>query len=285
MKVGLVGLGVMGWPIAANLASAGKLSYVANRTQSKAREFATTFKVEALEMRELAAESDVVITMLSDDSAVRDFVRSVLAYLKGKILVDMSTISPSLSIQLAEEVRGAGGVMYDAPVVGTSIFAQQRKLVVLLGGPEEKRELVEDLLKHTASAVVYFGGNGSGLYSKLVNNLMVGTYVAALAEAFNLGVKAGLSKEQVERILTQLSSVRSPTSELKAPKLRTEDYSTQFATKHMRKDLEIVQGEAQRLGLFVPMSSLALQLYRLAEASGMAERDFSSIYEIYKKSK
>ncbi|BBD73785.1 hypothetical protein HS1genome_2174 [Sulfodiicoccus acidiphilus] len=101
-----MGLGVMGWPIAANLASAGKLSYVANRTQSKAREFATTFKVEALEMRELAAESDVVITMLSDDSAVRDFVRSVLAYLKGKILVDMSTISPSLSIQLAEEVRG-----------------------------------------------------------------------------------------------------------------------------------------------------------------------------------
>jgi 3-hydroxyisobutyrate dehydrogenase len=112
---------------------------------------------------------------------------------------------------------------------------------------------------------------------------LLGAYVVAIGEAFNFGVVSGLDKEQVETVLTKLSSARSPTTELKVPKLVKQDYTTQFATKHMRKDLEIIQGEATHESVVVPMSSLALQFYRMAEGMGLSEEDFCSVYEVFRK--
>ncbi|MEM4076958.1 MAG: NAD-binding protein, partial [Metallosphaera sp.] len=142
---------------------------------------------------------------------------------------------------------------------------------------------VKELLSSTASSVLYMGKNGMGLYAKLVNNLLIGTYVASMAEAFNLGVNSGLSPEQVAEFLAKFSSARSPTSELKAGKMASRDYSTQFATKHMRKDLEIIDREAQKLGVINPMSALALQLYRMAEYLGLSESDYASVLEVYSR--
>ncbi|ACP35345.1 3-hydroxyisobutyrate dehydrogenase [Sulfolobus islandicus L.S.2.15] len=284
MKVGLIGLGIMGYRIGANLAKANKLNVVYDRTQEKAESFVKEYKVNrALNPKELVESSDVIITMLADDNAVKSIVEPLIPLMKGKILIDMSTISPTLSISLAKRIESNGGTMFDAPVIGTSIFVEQKKLIVLVGGPKDKFDIVNDIAKETASSVVYMGPNGMGLYAKLVNNLLLGSYVAAIAEAYNFGIRAGLDPQQVINILTTLSSARSPTTELKAPKLLKEDYSTQFATKHMRKDLEIVIKEAQNLKIITPISSLVLQLYKMTEALGYSEVDFISIVEVFKK--
>lgn len=195
----------------------------------------------------------------------------------------MSTISPKLSIALSRKIQENGGFMLDAPVIGTSIMVEQKKLVVMVGGIKEKFDDIKPILESTASTVIYMGKNGSGLYAKLVNNLLLGAYVVAIGEAFNFGVTAGLEKQQVEEVLTKLSSARSPTTDLKVPKLVSQDYSTQFATKHMRKDLEIIQGEATSKSIITPMSSLALQFYRIAESLGLSEDDFCSVYEVFRR--
>lgn len=284
VKVGLIGLGVMGWRIAANLAADGLLAFVYNRTREKALEFSRKYGVEAAESpADLAKGVDVVLTVLSDDEAVSHAISSLLSAVAGKIVVDMSTISPSTSQRLASEVAEAGGVMFDAPIIGTSVAVERRQITVLVGGPREKYDVVESVLRHTANAVVYVGPNGYGLYAKLVNNLLLGAYVAAMAEAFNFGLRAGLDTKFLAELLTKYSSARSPTSELKAPKMASGDYSMQFAMKHMRKDLELVQQEAKRLKAAVPLSALSLQLYRFAEAMGLSEQDFSAVLELFKR--
>ncbi len=284
MKIGLIGLGVMGYRIGANLVKEGKLDGVYNRSEEKSRQFEKEFGVKAFNsIEETVENSDVIITMLSDDNAVGSTMEKVIPLSKGKVVVDMSTISPRLSISLAKKVEENGGFMLDAPVIGTSIMVEQKKLVVMVGGNKEKFDDIRPILESTASTTIYMGKNGSGLYAKLVNNLLLGAYVVAMGEAFNFGVTAGLEKEQVEEVLTKLSSARSPTTELKVPKLVSQDYSTQFATKHMRKDLEIIQGEATARSVITPMSSLALQFYRIAESLGLSEDDFCSVYEVFRR--
>ncbi|AOL15633.1 3-hydroxyisobutyrate dehydrogenase [Sulfolobus sp. A20] len=283
MKIGLIGLGVMGYRIGANLAKASKLDLVYNRTQQVADKFSKDYGVaKASSIEELVKKSDVILTMLADDKAVSSVVEPIIPLMKGKILVDMSTISPTLSIELAKRISENNGVMFDSPVIGTSTFVEQKKLVVLVGGPKDKFDIVHDILKETSSAVVYMGNNGMGLYAKLVNNLLLASYVVAIAEAYNFGLKAGLDPKQISNILTNLSSARSPTTELKAPKLVNEDYLVQFATKHMRKDLEIIIRESQNLKAITPLSSISLQLYRMAEALGLSEKDFISVVEVFK---
>ena len=284
MKVGLAGLGIMGYRIGANLAKAGKLHLVYNRTVKKAEQFSKEYNVKYVtDPVELIKEVDVLITMLADDEAVSSFLTPLIPYTKGKIVIDMSTISPSVSVSIAKKIEENGGYMYDAPVIGTSVFAEQKKLTVLVGGPEEKFDVVKDILSETASTILYMGSNGMGLYAKLVNNLMVGVYVAALAEAYNFGIKAGLKPEDVHKVLALYGSAKSPTAELKVPKMMSGDYSTQFAVKHMRKDLEIVTKESQNLKVINPLSSLALQLYRMAEAMGHGESDYVAVLEVYRK--
>jgi len=284
MRIGLAGLGVMGYRIGANLAKAGKLDLVYNRTTSKAEQFSKEYNVKyTTDPKELLNSVDLLITMLADDNAVSSFLMPLTQYSKGKIIVDMSTISPSTSITIANEVMKYGGIMYDAPVIGTSIFVEQKKITVLLGGPESHVNTVSDILKETASTILYMGPNGKGLYAKLVNNLMVGVYVAALAEAYNFGVSAGLKPEDVNKVLALYGSAKSPTAELKVPKMINSDYSTQFATKLMRKDLEIITKETQNMHVINPLSSLALQFYRFAESLGYSESDYASVLEVYKK--
>ncbi len=248
------------------------------------RNFSKEFGVKkANKLEDIIKDSDIVLTMLSDDNAARAVISEIIPYSKGKIIVDMSTISPRLSISLAKLMEENGGSMLDAPVIGTSIMVEQKKLIIMVGGKEESFNEVRSILESTSSSVIYMGKNGAGLYAKLVNNLLLGAYVVAMGEAFNFGVKSGLDKSQVELVLTKLSSARSPTTELKVPKLVSGDYSTQFATKHMRKDLEIIQGESIYNGSIVPMSSLALQFYRMAESLGLSEEDFCSVYEVFNK--
>ncbi|AHC50881.1 3-hydroxyisobutyrate dehydrogenase [Sulfolobus acidocaldarius SUSAZ] len=285
MRIGLAGLGLMGYRIAANLAKAGKLNMVYNRTVGKAEQFHKEYGVKyAEDPKSLIQSVDFLITMLSDDEAVKSFITPLLPYVKDKIIVDMSTISPSTSISISNEVSKHGGIMFDTPVIGTTIAVEQKKITVLVGGPKEKFNIVQDVLKETAANIIYVGKNGSALYTKIANNLLTGIYMTALAEAFTFGVRSGLDPEEIKTILSQYASVKSPFMELKLPKVISGDYSTQFATKHMAKDLEIAVRESQNLKVITPLTSISLQLYRLADGLGYGDSDFSSVVEVYKKS-
>lgn len=284
MKIGLIGLGVMGWRIGANLAKDNKLDFVYDRTLSKAEDFSKKYGTKYFtSIKDIVKNSDYILTMLSDDNAVSSVYNDMIPESTGKIFVDMSTISPSLSIEIARKIKENRGIMYDSPVIGTSIFVEQKKITFLVGGPKEKFTDIKNILQSTASSIFYMGSNGMGLYAKLVNNLLLGAYVSALAEAFNFGIKSGLDPNDVVKLLSELSSSKSPTSEIKSPKMLNGDYSTQFATKHMRKDLEIIQKESQNLKVITPLSSLALQLFRMAEAMGYSEADYISVVEVFKR--
>jgi len=285
VTVGVIGLGTMGWRIAKVLREDGLLRGVYNRTPSKARAFAEEFKVKVYgNPAELARDVDVVLSIVSDDDAVRAVMLGdggVLNGVKGgSLVIEMSTISPSTSIELAKLVKGRGGLMVDAPVIGTSVLVERRQAVVLVGGEDEAFEKAREVVSHFASSVVHVGPNGYGLYAKLVNNALLGSYVAVLAEVVNLGEAMGLSGDVITDVLVKLSSARSPTSELKVPKMIKGDFSVQFATKHMRKDLDLVSKEASRLGVPIPLASLSLQLYRIAEAMGLSNEDFSAVIKV-----
>ncbi|MDT7902792.1 MAG: NAD(P)-dependent oxidoreductase [Caldivirga sp.] len=285
VTVGVIGLGTMGWRIAKVLREDGLLRGVYNRTPSKARAFAEEFKVKVYgNPAELARDVDVILSIVSDDDAVKAVMLGdggVLNGVKGgSLVIEMSTISPSTSIELAKLVKGRGGLMVDAPVIGTSVLVERRQAVVLVGGEDEAFEKAREVVSHFASSVVHVGPNGYGLYAKLVNNALLGSYVAALAEVVNLGEAMGLSGDVITDVLVKLSSARSPTSELKVPKMIKGDFSVQFATKHMRKDLDLVSKEASRLGVPIPLASLSLQLYRIAEAMGLSNEDFSAVIKV-----
>ncbi|AFZ71214.1 beta-hydroxyacid dehydrogenase, 3-hydroxyisobutyrate dehydrogenase [Caldisphaera lagunensis DSM 15908] len=286
MKIGLIGLGVMGYRVAANLKNSNMLDYVYNKTESKAIDFSKKYNVTYLKnLTDLAKNSDFIITVLSDDYAVSSVIKEILPYLKNKILVDLSTISPTTSINLSEQVASNGGIMFDAPMIGTSVDVEQKRITIIVGGPKEKFDIVKDVLSNTSNKVIYAGKNGTGLYIKLAANMMFASFMSGLAEAVSFAEKAGISKEQITELFLNISSTRSPASNLKLPKMLNSDFETQFALKHMRKDTEIMVRESQNLKMPLPLTSLISNLLRISEGLGLGELDVSSIIEFYRKTR
>ena len=284
-RVGVIGLGVMGSRIAENLYRAGLLTGVYNRSRAKAEDFHAKHpdvKVHS-SPAELAADVNYIITVLSDDAAVSSVIEALLPHVKGKVIIEMSTISPTTSVSLAAKVSEAGGVMFDAPIMGTSVDVEQKRITVLVGGPRERYPEIESILSATAGRVLYVGPNGSGLYMKLAGNMMLAAFINGLAEAINFAQRAGLSPEQITDLFLNISGTRSPSSSLKVPKMLSSDYSVQFALKHMRKDAEIMVREAQRLKVPLPLTSLVSSLYRMAEGLGLGDLDVSALIELYRK--
>ncbi|WP_162568943.1 NAD(P)-dependent oxidoreductase [Acidianus sulfidivorans] len=281
MKVGVVGLGLMGSRIAKNFAKDGLLTAVWNRTEEKAIKFSKEFGIPYIQLENLPDYADAIILVLSDDNAVTNVIKRLLPKIKGKILIDMSTITPEVSIELATLIKNMGGLMYDAPLTG-SVGIEERKATVMVGGPKEKSEEVVNLLKHTANNVLYIGENGSGLFMKLVNNLLASSYMTALAEAYSLGIKAGLKAEKITEFLSNYSIVSSPLSKLKCPKIEQNNFEPQFSLKLMTKDLRIINKECENLGVTNFISSLVLKLHELALKNNLENLDMSAIYLLYK---
>ncbi len=285
MKVGLIGLGVIGSRVGAKLADAGSLDIVYNRTHAKGEAFSNSHGVrQSGDIEELVRECDVIVTVLSDDVAVLAVYGGLSAVpVDGKTFVDMSTIAPSTSVGIAAELRRRGASMLDVPVVGSANMLEKKEAVLMVGGEAGDFEKVGPLLHNIAKEVLHIGPNGAGLRLKLVHNLALGSYIVALSEAVNFGLEGGLDPSMIEKLLVSLSSVRSPNSAIKVPKILTSDYTMQFSLKHMIKDLNIIETEAGRQRSPIPLGSLALQLYRLAERRGFADKDYVVVAELFKK--
>ncbi|MGC8608713.1 MAG: NAD(P)-dependent oxidoreductase [Thermoplasmata archaeon] len=283
MKTGLIGLGIMGSRISANLSQAGMLNEVYDRKTDKAADLSKKYGIKYEEKIEnMVKNNDVIITVLYNDDSVNDVYERLIPYSSKKIFIDMSTISPETSISISDEIREHEGLMYDAPVIGTSVMVEKKTVNILVGGDHSHFPDVKNILEKTSANVIYIGNNGYGLYAKIMNNLFLGSYMATLAESFTFGQMMGLDDKTISEIFLKFSNVRSPTSELKVPKITNGDYSVQFSVKNMLKDLEIAQEEGRRHNIYLPESAIGSQLFRAAMASGYGDEDMAAVFKIYK---
>ena len=279
-KVGFIGLGKMGNPMAKNLIKAGYGLTVYNRTFEKCEETKKNGARIAKSPKDLAQESDVIITMLSDSVAVESVVLGKEGVAegakRGTILIDMSTIGPNETIRIAKEVSKVGVRMLDAPVSGGVKFANEGTLTILVGGPNDLYENQLDLFKAMGKKIFYLGPNGAGCSMKLANNLVLAITLGATAEALLLARKTGLDSKMVLDVLLA-GSARSPIMEASGRAMVERKFEPAFTLRLMHKDLHLAIEAARLLGVALPLTGLLTQLHLGAIGRKLGEKDFSSI--------
>jgi len=280
-RVGFVGLGLMGAPMAENIARGGFPLTVFNRTASKARSLEALGAKVASSPKEVAAASQVVITMLADASAVEAVLTGADGLLAGgrpgMVLMDMSTVSPAQSRRIASEVAGHGWMTLDAPVFGSTGPAKEGTLGILVGGEKDVFEAHREILSKMGKHLYYFGPNGSGATAKLCFNLMVAAQVAGLAEAMALGAKSGLDLDLLGQAILA-SPVASTLVQRKVPLIVGRDFAAAFPLKHMHKDLGLMIDTGHELGVPLPVTGEVHELFTAAKACGHGDQDFAAVF-------
>ncbi len=279
-RVGFIGLGLMGAPMAANVARAGFPLTVYNRSPEKAGTLRDLGARVAESPRELATQSEVVITMLSDAAAVEQTLHGEEGLLAGgrpgTVLIDMSTISPAVSKRIASEVAKKGCKMLDAPVGGTVSVAANAALTIQVGGDRQVFDEHRDIFSALGKNIYHIGGNGMGCYMKLVANAIMGTNMAVLAEAMCLGARAGIPTDLMLEVLKNSAS-SSRVLEVRGPNIVKGEYKAQFMLKLLFKDLGIILDTAAGDSIPLPIVGLARQIYGQALVDGRGDEDYSAI--------
>lgn len=288
-RVGFIGLGLMGGPMAANVARAGYPLTVYNRTASKAEPLRELGAAVADTPREVAESSDVVISMLTDGDAVLEVLVGDAGLLAGAragvpgglVLIDMSTTGPEAALAIARTAAARGVKALDAPVSGSVGPAQQGTLGVMVGGERAVFERQRGLLESMAapSHIFYMGPQGTGAAAKLCINLMVAAQMASLAEALTLAAKTGVDVGQMAEVVCA-SGISSKFLEVKSEKLIQSDYQAAFPLEHMHKDLGLMIRAADGAGAAIPATAAIHQLYTAAQAQGYGSEDFAAVYRL-----
>jgi 3-hydroxyisobutyrate dehydrogenase-like beta-hydroxyacid dehydrogenase len=269
-RIGFVGLGVMGVPMARNLLKAGFAVTVFNRTPGRDAEVREAGAKIAPDLPSLAREAEVVVSMVFG----QDGLMPGLA--PGKVLVNMSTVPPDFTRSLAARLGSCRVDFVDAPVSGSKKPAQDGTLVVLAGGAEAAVARVEPVLLAMGKKVVRCGPAGAGSSMKLTLNLLLGVMAAGLGEAVNFGAACGLDPSAVmDAVLA--GSMACPLFGIKTDMMVQDEFPQQFALKHMLKDLRFVLSTADAAGAAIPAAHAAFQLYRQAAGKGLSEADFAAV--------
>ena len=282
MKIGWIGLGHMGVPMAHRLKNAGFDIKVWNRTISKAKKLNLPY-YENIE--DLIKESNVIITMLFGSKSVEEVYEKIInsnVEIKGKIFIDMTTIHPNTAKKTAEIIIKNGGDYLEAPVLGSVIPAKEGKLTILISGDKDSFEKCLQIFKILGSAIYFMGDYGRASTMKLINNTVLGSFMAVLSEAFAFGKKVGIEPETVLEILSN-GAGKSAILEAKKHKLLKEEYSTHFSVALIHKDICYALDIAKDNHFPAFITSQTLNLLNSARANGFDEKDFSSIVEVYKK--
>jgi 3-hydroxyisobutyrate dehydrogenase-like beta-hydroxyacid dehydrogenase len=274
-KLGFIGMGRMGSHMAMRLLGARGQITVYDRTKEKAQAISGAQVAET--PRDLAANSDVVLLSVTDDSAQEQVMfgeNGALAGLRqGSLIIDLSTVSPGASHRLYRAAAEKGAAMIDAAVSGSVPQVDQGSLVVFVGGDREAYERCQPILEVLGKPIFYLGSSGMGTSMKLVVNALLGLGMQALAEAIALGEKEGIEKGMLLDVLEQ-TAVLSPGQKGKLANVRREQYPTQFALSLMHKDLGLVLRQADELSVSMPATAAAQQMSTAAMAKGM-DGDFS----------
>jgi 3-hydroxyisobutyrate dehydrogenase-like beta-hydroxyacid dehydrogenase len=281
--IGFIGQGAMGSRMAARLVAAGHDLVVFDRLREATRPLEERGATLAVSAKQLAAGVDVVFSSVTDDAALEQvMLRSdgALAGARpGTIVIDMSTVSPRMSRRLHEAARAKGVAVLDAPVSGSTPQAEQGQLVIFVGGEEAVYQKCQPLLAVLGSKTLYMGPGGSGTTMKLCANTLLGLGVQALAEAFALGEKGGLSRERLAQVLSE-TAVVSPSQKSKLENARKNEYPAAFPLRLMFKDFGLIAETAMELSVPMPATAAAVQVAAAEHARQLAahtDEDFSVV--------
>jgi 2-hydroxy-3-oxopropionate reductase len=283
MRVGFIGLGLMGAPIALNLLKGDFALTVWNRTGTKTEPLVAAGAVRAESVGQLTRNSDVVITMLTDAVASESVIcgkNGVLEHARqGLIVVDMGSIAPEMSRSIAARAQERGVILLDAPVTGNPKVAEAGKLGVMIGGEKATADYVRPLFEKIAAVIVYAGPSGAGSTLKLINNLIMGVAIEAVAEALVLARKAGVDPDCVRQI-TSVGGARTGAMETRGSRMLAHDFSPHFSTDNMHKDLSTALRLADTVGAVAPAAAAALEVLRAARAQGKGSLDSAVVYSV-----
>ena len=285
MKVGFIGLGAMGAPMAGHVAGKGLLSVVGNRTVEKATRFAAEHGVNAATSAADFADCDVVLLCVSLDDDVRENVEALAGVLKtGAVVVDHSTVSVDTARWAAQRLAEAGIGFLDAPVSGGVEGARNGKLSIMIGGDAAHLERARPALEAYAARIAHMGGSGAGQATKAVNQVLVAGINEAVCEGLALGEKLGLDPEVLLPTLGAGAAGNWFLDKRGATMLRSE-FAPGFKCAHMLKDLRIVQGMAKDAGIRHTAIDQALADYAELTDRGDGDADTSALIQLKRQPK
>jgi 3-hydroxyisobutyrate dehydrogenase-like beta-hydroxyacid dehydrogenase len=281
--IGFVGLGAMGSRIATRLIEAGHQVHGTNRTPGKAQPLIDRGMIWMDTPHEVAASADAIFSMVTDDQAleaIADGPDGILAGLDaGKVYVDMSTVSPRASRELATRVGRLGARMLDAPVSGSIPQAESGTLAIMVGGDRDSFAAVEPLLRGLGQAVTYIGPNGQGLIMKLAINISLAVQTLAFSEGLLLAERDGIDPKLAAEVMTT-SPIGSPMLKARVPLLLDLPEHAWFDIAMMHKDIRLARQTGVELATPLPAAAVADDVLTEAEQLGYSNRDIAGMHEV-----
>ena len=280
MKIAFIGMGTMGAPMALNILNAGYDVVVHNRHRDKEKPVAEAGAARAASPAEAADGADVVITCVSDTPDVRAILMGdngvIEGAKEGTVVVDMSTISPSATREMADTLAKKGILMIDAPVSGGSEGAQKGTLAIMVGGDPDDVEKVRPVLEAMGKTITHVGPIGSGQITKAINQVVIAATYLGVAEGMTLGMKAGLDMEKVVAAIAG-GAAGSWVLDNRAAFMVKNDYPLGFRVRLHAKDLKIALEAARELGVTLPVSAQVEQIESGLIGRGFGDEDVSAM--------
>lgn len=286
MKIGFIGIGVMGEAMAHHLLEAGHDLFVYNRTKSKADRLVEQGATWCESVADVAKASELIFTIIGVPADVESVYLDELGLIKqskpGTILVDMTTSTPELAKCIAEAGKKQGVFCLDAPVTGGDVGAKNGTLTIMVGGEEEIFKKILPILELMGKTIVYMGAAGSGQHTKMANQIAIAGAAIGMVEALAYSKGADLDLQSVLEALTSGSAASWQLSNM-APRIIREDFNPGFYIKHFIKDMRIASNEAKEMQVELPGLDLVLSLYEKCEKQNLENLGTQALYKLYEK--
>ncbi|MGM0920222.1 MAG: 2-hydroxy-3-oxopropionate reductase [Bacillota bacterium] len=285
-NIGFIGLGIMGKPMALNLLSKGYSVTVNDINKDAVQALVQSGAIGAASPKKMSESCEIIITMLPASQHVQQVILGENGVLSGAntgtVIIDMSSISPVISKELAETAAEKGVEMLDAPVSGGEPKAIDGTLAIMAGGKEEIFEKVKDVLYAMGSEVTLVGGNGSGTTAKLANQVIVNLNIAAMSEALVLAAKAGIDVERMYHAIRG-GLAGSAVLDAKVPLILKRNFAAGGRIDINLKDMTNVMETAHQIGVPMPLSSQLLEIFHTLKVDGKAAEDHGGIVQYFEK--
>jgi 2-hydroxy-3-oxopropionate reductase len=282
-RVGFVGLGIMGKPMATNLMDAGYKLTVHNRSPEKANELGEAGATVAKSPKEVAENTDIIITMLPDSPQVSEVVAGEGGVLEGitegSLVIDMSTISPVVTEELSEAIKEKGASMLDAPVSGGDVGAIEGTLSIMVGGEEADFRKAKPLFEAMGKTITHVGPVGAGQVTKAANQVVVALTIEAVCEALVLGSAGGVAPEKVLEVLSG-GLAANKVMEVKREKFLSHKFEPGFRSELHHKDLGIALAAGREYGVVLPVTAIVDQMLLAMRKKGWGGEDHSALLRV-----
>jgi len=280
MRIGFIGIGVMGNGMVNNLLKAGEEVLVYTRTKSKAETVVGNGAVWCNSVQEVVEQTDIIITMLGYPHDVSKIYGDIIKYARGQVFIDMTTSTPKLAVKLDNDFSEKGSRVIDAPVSGGDVGAKNGTLAIMCGGDKESFDKVKFLFEIMGKNISYLGGPGSGQHTKMANQIAVAGSMLALAESLVYARSAGLNEKDVLNTISK-GAAGSWSLDNYGPRILNGDFEPGFYVEHFLKDLKIVVEESEAFGLELSGTKLVKNIYQKLLDLGYGKAGTQVIYKHY----